>query len=132
MTPCFGDTFYFIALLNSADEAHERALNHARIPRPLITTTWVLTEFADGFANAPSRVNVAEFIRRLRANPNVIIIPASDGDFDRALQLYDQRPDKEWSLTDCTSFIVMQDHQLTEALTGDHHFEQAGFVPLLK
>jgi predicted nucleic acid-binding protein len=51
---------------------------------------------------------------------------------ERGLDLYDARPDKEWSLTDCISFIVMQDHGTYEALTGDHHFEQAGFVALLK
>jgi hypothetical protein len=51
---------------------------------------------------------------------------------DRGLALYAARPDKEWSLTDCVSFLVMQDHGVTEALTADHHFEQAGFVALLK
>jgi predicted nucleic acid-binding protein len=50
----------------------------------------------------------------------------------KAIELYSQRPDKEWSLTDCVSFITMQEHGLAEALTGDHHFEQAGFVALLK
>jgi len=47
-------------------------------------------------------------------------------------RMYQRRPDKNWSLTDCISFVVMQDHGITEALTGDHHFEQAGFVALLK
>jgi predicted nucleic acid-binding protein len=44
---------------------------------------------------------------------------------------YESRPDKAWSLTDCISFVVMNQHGLTEALTGDHHFEQAGFTALL-
>ena len=51
---------------------------------------------------------------------------------ERGLALYDARPDKQWSLTDCISFLVMQDRRITEALTGDHHFEQAGFTALLK
>jgi hypothetical protein len=51
---------------------------------------------------------------------------------ERGWALYADRPDKYWSLTDCISFVVMKDHQITEALTGDHHFEQAGFVALLK
>lgn len=50
----------------------------------------------------------------------------------RGVDLFEQRPDKEWSLVDCISFGVMQDEKLTEALTGDRHFEQAGFVALLK
>ena len=50
----------------------------------------------------------------------------------RRIQLYETRPDKAWSLTDCMSFIVMRDGGLTEALTADHHFEQAGFTVLLK
>jgi len=52
--------------------------------------------------------------------------------YQRGINLYAQRPDKEWSLTDCISFVVMSDRGITEALTGDHHFEQAGFRALLK
>jgi predicted nucleic acid-binding protein len=65
-------------------------------------------------------------------HPLATIIPASDDGFHRAIELFDRRPDKSWSLTDCASFVTMTDHGLTEALTGDHHFEQAGFVALLK
>jgi hypothetical protein len=60
------------------------------------------------------------------------MIPATQELFDRGVALYESRPDKEWSLTDCISFVVMADHGITEALTGDRHFEQAGFVALLK
>jgi predicted nucleic acid-binding protein len=52
--------------------------------------------------------------------------------FDRGVELYDARPDKHWSLTDCISFVAMQDHGISEALTGDRHFEQAGFVALMR
>jgi len=58
--------------------------------------------------------------------------PLSEALLARGMALYRQRPDKAWSLTDCISFVVMGDERLTEALTGDHHFEQAGFAPLLK
>jgi len=67
----------------------------------------------------------------LRASPDVRIIGPSEELFSRGLELYRQRPDKEWSLTDCISFVVMRDEQLSEALTGDRHFEQAGFKSLL-
>jgi hypothetical protein len=69
---------------------------------------------------------------RLRADPRVVVVPSSRDLFDRAMGLYRSRPDKDWSLTDCVSFVVMRERGITEALTGDHHFEQAGFRALLK
>jgi len=60
------------------------------------------------------------------------VVPLSHEIFDQALDFYHQHHDKQWSLTDCTSFIVMQQRGITEALTGDRHFEQAGFTALLK
>jgi hypothetical protein len=132
MTACFADSFYFIALLNPADEAHARAAAMARIARPLVTTEWVLAELADGMADTANRKLFGTFLKRLGENSSVTIVPADRAQFLRGVELYDQRPDKEWSLTDCISFVVMREEQLTEALTGDHHFEQAGFVALLK
>ena len=61
----------------------------------------------------------------------MIVIPVSSDLLMRAKALFASRPDKAWSLTDCTSFIIMQEHRLTEALTTDHHFTQAGFHALL-
>jgi predicted nucleic acid-binding protein len=52
--------------------------------------------------------------------------------FERGVDLYNDRPDKEWSLTDCISILVMEENGITEALTGDHYLEQAGFIALLK
>lgn len=132
MTSWFADTFYLIALLNSDDEAHARAAEFAQAPHGIVTTSWILTEFADGLADTPARQHFLSFINRFRANPRTAVIPATEEILVRAMRLYDERPDKEWSLTDCTSFIVMGDLGLTEALTGDHHFEQAGFMALLK
>ena len=68
----------------------------------------------------------------LRASPSVTIVPAEQALFDRAVTLYDERPDRAWSLTDCASFALMRDHNRRDALTGDHHFEQAGFNVLMK
>jgi predicted nucleic acid-binding protein len=98
----------------------------------LLTTVWVLTEWADGIAATGDRQGVMPFIRALHTDPHLVIVPATDNLFGRGLDLFDSRPDKEWSLTDCISFVVMQDHGINEALTGDRHFEQAGFVALLK
>jgi predicted nucleic acid-binding protein len=66
------------------------------------------------------------------AQPNFHILPCTDDLLRQGIEFYDQRPDKEWSLTDCLSFVVMGRENLREALTGDHHFEQAGFTALLK
>ncbi|MGH9755060.1 MAG: type II toxin-antitoxin system VapC family toxin [Blastocatellia bacterium] len=68
----------------------------------------------------------------LRSSNEVKIVPPSPELFEAGISLFRERPDKAWSLTDCISFIVMERESLTEALTGDHHFEQAGFVALLK
>ncbi|MBI4580803.1 MAG: type II toxin-antitoxin system VapC family toxin [Planctomycetes bacterium] len=133
MTPYFGDTFFFLALLVEGDEAHQRAVQAiSDLKRDLYTTTWVLTEVADGIAPRDTRGSFIPLLRFLRSHPKVVIVPTADDLFDRAVDLYGNRPDKDWSLTDCISFVVMQDRGLTEALTGDHHFEQAGFVALLK
>jgi uncharacterized protein len=71
-------------------------------------------------------------IENLRSAEDIEIVPASAALFDRGFQFFTARPDKDWSLTDCISLVVMHERGITEALTADHHFEQAGFVALLK
>jgi uncharacterized protein len=129
----FGDTFYFLALLNEKDDQQERALAVSNSLRaPIVTTAWIMMELADGLADTPGRSLFRPFQDQFQSSPRGVVIPFSHALFERGVELYDQRPDKEWSLTDCISFIVMKDRGITEALTGDHHFEQAGFVALLK
>ena len=89
-------------------------------------------EVADALAESISRCSVVPFIRHLGQDQKVKIISASPELFERGLQLYEQRPDKDWPLTDCVSFVVMKEEELTDALTGDRHFEQAGFKTLLR
>src|SRR2546423_2548087 len=98
----------------------------------LVTTDWVLLEVADAMAGVENRKAFLSYLRALRADKDVSIVPAERDDFEAGLQLYARRLDKNWSLTNCISFVVMQEQQLREALTADHHFEQAGFVALLK
>jgi uncharacterized protein len=129
----FADTFYFLALLNPDDQAHGDAVRWASKPRgSLITTAWVLTEVADAMSAPANRSSFLTLLSGLRRNPVVEILPAEAKIFDRGLDLYARRLDKAWSLTDCISFVVMSDRGLTEALTGDHHFDQAGFRALLR
>lgn len=133
MNYLFVDTFYLLALLHPADEAHEKALLLARTHRAtFVSTQWVLTEVADGCADPIDRVRIADFPAVFERQTNVTIVPASDDWFHRGMNRYRDRPDKEWSLTDCISFLVMEDLAISQALTGDHHFEQAGFIALLK
>ena len=97
-----------------------------------VTTGWILTELADGWAKPAQRTYFGAILAKLRANPNVRIEPCTDQLLQEGIDLYEQRADKEWSLTDCISFVVMKKEGITEALTGDKHFEQAGFAVLLK
>ena len=98
----------------------------------MVTTTWVLTEVADGMADPLDRQGFLAFLEGLRGDPQVEIVPPSQALWDAGVALYAARPDKDWSLTDCISFVVMQDEGIGEALSGDRHFEQAGFAALLK
>ena len=71
-------------------------------------------------------------VRELEQNPDVEIIPQTDAQFRASVERYAARPDQRWSLTDCASFLVMEERGLTEALAYDRDFEQAGFVALLR
>ena len=132
MKAVFADTAFFLALINSRDQHHARASElNATLESPLLTTAWVLLEFANALSASRSRARFERVLIRLRAEPNVEIV-APDADlFERGCQLYISRTDKEWSLTDCVSFVVMTGRGLSDALTADHHFEQAGFHALL-
>lgn len=133
MKNVFGDTFYYLAVVNPDDSAHERAMALSnRISGNVITTAWVLTEVADALAGPERRSAFLALLATLRSDPEVIIVAPDEALFEAGIHLYSRRPDKAWSLTDCISFAVMQERCISEALTGDHHFEQAGFVALLK
>ncbi len=133
MSRVFADTHFYLAILNERDSEHARA--HAVSAEhdfgEIVTTAGVLLELADGMAKARYRERCARFLRYLRAAEATKIVPLTDALIERGLALYSSRLDKEWSLTDCISFVVMRDEGLTDALTGDRHFEQAGFVALL-
>jgi uncharacterized protein len=132
VTPLFADTFYFLAVINPDDSCHQDALTlSAANEAPLLTTAWILAEVADALAETANRRLSRQLYFDLRDDPVNIVVPPSIDSFERGFSLYHNRLDKGWSLTDCISFLVMEDHGISEALTGDHHFEQAGFRPLL-
>jgi uncharacterized protein len=133
MKPVFADAFYFVACLNRVDQHHRTAVAFANQFTGKIVTTWcVLTETADALAGSNSRNKVRAFIAALESDPAVTVVPAETALLRRGLLRYDERRDKDWSLTDCVSFVAMEDYCLSDALTADRHFEQAGFRALFK
>jgi predicted nucleic acid-binding protein len=132
MTRIFADSYFFFAILNPRDPAHGKAMDFSRRNRaPLATTAWVLTELADGLASTSRRQIFRRVMDDFEANRANMIVPANVETFEKGVELYHSRPDKQWSLTDCISFAVMTEEGIAEALSGDHHFEQAGFNALL-
>lgn len=132
MNRVFADSFYFFALLNPRDEAHPQAKAFSdRFDGEMVTTAWVLTELADGLSAPPRRTAFTNILDSFQSDPSLLLIPPSVELFQAGADLFRSRADKMWSLTDCISFVVMQAHGLTDALTGDHHFVQAGFRALL-
>lgn len=89
-------------------------------------------ELANALSASEFRAEVIISIDELRTLPNVEIIWAIGEFFEKAWSFYRERPDKEWSLTDCASFVVMREREINLAFTSDKHFEQAGFVRLLE
>jgi predicted nucleic acid-binding protein len=133
MNTVFADAFYFVARLNRRDQHHERVLKFSRDFRArIVTTDWVLMEVADALARSECRSSISSFFQHLRQSSSCEVIAASRELLDRALEIYSQHADKEWTLTDCTTFVVMRERGMADALTADHHFEQAGFRALLK
>lgn len=133
MSRCFADTHYFLALLNKGDVSHRRAVEFSRRNnRRLLTTAWIVVEVADALAHPPNRRYALILRDLLRVTPSIHVVPADAELFEAGFDLFEQRADKAWSLTDCISFVVMKRERITDALTGDHHFEQAGFHALLR
>lgn len=133
MNVVFADAFYFVARINRCDQYHHRVLAFSKDFRArLLTSDWILMEVADALAKSACRPRVREFIFHMRRAAACEIVPASRELLDRALAFYHQHADKEWTLTDCVSFVIMRERHIMDALTGDKHFEQAGFNPLFK
>jgi uncharacterized protein len=132
MKRVFADTSFFVATIGPRDQYHEQAVEFMRMyDGQVLTTDFVLVEFGNYLFRIKDRPFLEPVLRNIRANPQYEIMPASRELLNRGFELFSSRPDKEWSLTDCISFVVMQEHGVTEALTSDADFEQAGFATLL-
>jgi predicted nucleic acid-binding protein len=136
MKTVFADTGYWIALLDPQDTLHSKAINLSVTftQVQIVTSEMVLTEILNHFSKRGNflRYAAANFIESLQENSAITIAPQTDSIFQQALILYKQRPDQAWSHTDCSSFCIMQQQNILEALAYDKHFEQAGFIALLR
>ena len=129
----FADTFALIAWLNQNDAAHAVVGEYLdEFSGTLVTTEWVLVELADAFSAPTARATAVAFLRAVREDPMFEVVGYTDVTFRAGFDLYAERTDKGWSLTDCISFAVMTERGLTDALTADHHFVQAGFRAVFK
>jgi predicted nucleic acid-binding protein len=130
--PYFADSFFWIALANPADAWNVR-VSRWRITHPndlLVTTEEVLSEVLTWFAGSgpAGRAHAAATARDILNDPVVQVLPQTTAGFHAALALYESRPDKGYSLTDCRSMNALRDHGITDVLTNDHHFTQEGFT----
>lgn len=132
MNGVFADTSYFLALLNPGDKHHARAHQlTAAGAGTMYTSVWVLIELGNVLCRQPLRSLYIATISRLRSESFTAILPPTLEWFDEGVALFQNRADKEWSMIDCLSFVMMQKLAISEALTADKHFIQAGFRALL-
>jgi predicted nucleic acid-binding protein len=136
MRTIFADTFYWTALLNSKDEWHQRvrAFNRTFGSVQLVTTDEVLTEYLNFFSAFEPYIKegASERVAEIQQDDRVTVIPQAHTTFLAGLQLYCQRTDKGYSLTDCISMQTMKRLKMTEVLTHDRHFLQEGFIILFE
>jgi predicted nucleic acid-binding protein len=135
MRTVFADASYWIGLFNPRDDLHDAALeaSHGLSRTRLVTSEMVLVEVLNGLGKYPGlRNETALAVEKIVADPNTEVVPQSALLFREALAMFRKHEDKEWGLTDCSSFVIMRQRGLREALAFDHHFEQAGFRALLR
>ena len=136
MKTVFADTAYWIAMARPRDQWRSAARNALRQLGQIriVTTDEVLTEFLTSLSRGGPRVRLAAArrVRALQSDSSVRIMPQSRASFRKALDRYEARGDKGYSLQDCVSMNVMEAQSITEILTKDHHFEQEGFTVLMK
>lgn len=129
----FVDTLFVVALINRRDQYHEQASTLAEQfdGRPLLITSAVLLEIGNALARG-FKQEAAELMEHFLTSDEVEVVHVTPELFEEAFTLYRSYTDKEWGLVDCISFAVMRRMSVTQALTFDHHFAQAGFQPLMR
>jgi predicted nucleic acid-binding protein len=131
----FADTFFWVALTNPNDSRHQEAIGLEAVlaGATIVTTDEILTEFMTFYSADPwLRHRAAATVRSLLIDPDILVVPQTRESFLAGLSLYEARPDKRYSLTDCISMQTMRSKAIDEALTNDRHFEQDGFRALFR
>ena len=128
----FVDTLFVVAQINQRDQYHETASELADQYEgyPLLVTDAVLLEIGNALARN-YRKEAGEVIENFLTSEEVKVVHLTPQLFDRAFAEYKKYDDKEWGMIDCISFVVMRQEGVSQALTFDHHFEQAGFQILM-
>jgi hypothetical protein len=128
----FIDTSYILALINPSDDFHLKAKKLTfKVKGKFVTSEAVLFELANALAKLRTRALGIYTIEDLRHDPDIEIVPLEQGLLLETFEMYSSNKLKEWTVTDCMSFIIMKKMNITEALTTDENFRQAGFNPLL-
>ena len=131
----FLDASYAIALVTPKDQDHAVAIQLARILKAknvrMVTSRASLLEIGNALSRHRYRHAAVALLNALEADPAVEITELTPDLFEASYELFVERPDKNWDLTDCTSFEIMRRNEIDQALTADEHFVQAGFQALL-
>lgn len=136
MKRVFADADYWVAVLNPQEQLHPKAMAaSARMATAgIVTSEMVLAEVLAFYSAKGERFRdgAVALVERMRQNPNVTVVPQTNAQFQESFSVYKQYRDKEWSLTDCASVLIMREQEIPDALSHDRHFEQAGFRALLR
>lgn len=136
MNELFLDTSFSIGLVSPRDQIHEKAIawsekiEDSKIP--IVTTQAILLEIGNALSKTAFRQIGIGLLNNLENDSKTTIVSLTDKLYNKAFELFRNRPDKEWGLVDCISFVVMKERKITDALTTDEHFTQAGFRALLR
>lgn len=125
----FADTCFWIALASPKDELHNKAVELSKKHIKLLTTQEVLSEFLNFFSSKGTtfRSKAVEMVSAIQSDPNITIVKQTPESFNKGLELYKTRSDKQYSMPDCISMVTMKERKMSYALTNDHHFSQEGF-----
>ncbi len=136
MKQVFADTSYWLALTSPKDTFHLKAVELSKTLQEvsILTTDLILGEFLNHFSQRGKfyRLQAIDIVREIKSEPTAQVIYCDNAYFDMALELYEARPDKNYSFTDCFSMLILKKNNLSEVLSADRHFEQEGFTRLLR
>ena len=132
----FLDTSFSIGLVSPRDQIHKKAVDWSEkiedLKIPVVTTQAVLLEIGNALSKSSFRKVGIGLLENLENDPDTTIVSLTDEIYNKAFELFRNRPDKEWGLVDCISFVVMREREIEAALTADEHYVQAGFRALLR